>query len=275
MTHERSSQERPRPLRRVPLRGLDDPPRARPRDAARPPGDSSLATAADALADRDFAVAATPTARSPPTPRRHRRPGHRPPVRPEVGGDRRRLAPLRPRRARRDRALRRRRRRPRRPRRDRAGQVRQQPRRAPRPLRHRRRERDRPGLRAPPRAPPPGCSPTSPTPTAAGADLLARVAAACFYRAGTLAATQRRPRPRPHLADRQHPRRPARRRHRARRRPRRRPRRLRPLRRRLHRRARPPRPLAQPRLLGRRPAFAHRRRHAALRAPPPTPAWAR
>ena len=54
-----------------------------------------------------------------------------------------------------------RRRRPGRPRRDRAGQVRQQPQRAPRPLRHPDRERDRPGLRAPPRRRPvAGSSPT-------------------------------------------------------------------------------------------------------------------
>ena len=102
-------------------------------------------------------------------------------------------------------------------------------------------------------------SPTATGPTALrrlgrgphSVDLLARVHEACFYRAGTLA-LHNGASPRPHLPDRVAVRaRPLAAVARARRRPRRRPRRLRPLRRRLHRRARPRGPLAEPRLLGR------------------------
>ncbi len=215
------------------------------------PADSSLATAAGALAEPR--LRRRRPHRRPPhprRPRRRRRPRHRPPLRPGVGGDRRRLPPLRPRRARRDRVLRRRRRRPRRPRRDRGGQVRHQPRRPPRPLRHPRREHHRPGLRAPHQRAPSWVLADLVRPDAGdgapGPDLLAGVSAAAFYRAGTLESptptANGRSRPRPHLA--RPPARPA---------PRSpsppthgegrvvRPRRLRPLRRRLHRRARPPR----------------------------------
>ena len=126
----------------------------------------------------------------------------------------------------------------------------------------------------------PGSSPTlgaARRRRAAGADLARRRRRAPASTAPARSRTdERRPRHRPH------PRRPpslperaARRGHRPRRRPRRRARRLRPLRRRLHRRARPPRALAQPRLLGRRSrAFAARRRRAALAAAA-DPAWPR
>ncbi len=83
-------------------------------------------------------------------------------------------------------------------------------------------------------------------------------------------ARQRRPRDRPQPRQRRAARRAARRGQRARRGPRRRARRLRPLRRRLHRRARPRGALAQPRLLGRRPAFATPRDAARLAPRPPT-----
>ena len=74
-----------------------------------------------------------------------------------------------------------RRRRPDRARRDRAGEVRQQPQRAARPLRDRDRERHRPGLRAPPRrrallGPRRARRPLAATAAPAGADLLAGVA---------------------------------------------------------------------------------------------------
>ena len=74
---------------------------------------------------------------------------------------------------------------------------------------------------------------------AATATLLARVRAACFYRATTISADQRRAGARADARDRLGARRAADRRRRARRRPRRRARRLGPVRRRLHRRARP------------------------------------
>ena len=78
-----------------------------------------------------------------------------------------------------------RRRRPARPRRGGAGQVRQQPRRAARALRHRARERDGQRLRAPP--PRAELGPRRPRPRAAGARRRpARAASSevCFYRAG-------------------------------------------------------------------------------------------
>ena len=125
--------------------------------------------------------------------RGRRRARHRPPVRPEVGGAPSTAA----RRCSRDaeldaiERLRPRRRRADRPRRDRAGQVRQQPERPPRPLRHRDRERHRPGLRAPPQTPRRGSLADARRTAAldrAAPTSLARVDEACFYRAGTLAA---------------------------------------------------------------------------------------
>ena len=90
-------QGRPRPLRRVPLRGVDDPPRASPSEMQPShPADSSSRSPPSTLADARLR-------RRRPTPtgpldardaRRRRRARHRPPLRPEVGGDRqRRLAP--------------------------------------------------------------------------------------------------------------------------------------------------------------------------------------
>ena len=87
-------------------------------------------------------------------------------------------------------------------RRDRAGQVRQQPERPPRPLRHRGRKRHRPGLRAQPQRPLLGARRPrrrlrerqrrrwrrrASTEGPHSVDLLARVHEACFYRSGTLA----------------------------------------------------------------------------------------
>ncbi len=113
-----------------------------------------------------------------------------------------------------------------------------------------------------------------------GGDLLARVNAVCLYRATTISATQRRACARPHARVRIGSRRAADRRLRARRRPRRRARRLRPVRRRLHRRARPPRAVAQPRLLGGPPARTARRiwpvrGHRDGHGPEHDPEWAR
>ena len=240
-------------------RGVDHPPRAGGADAARPPR-GLLLRARRRRARRPRLRRHRPTPTRPLT--RETLAGadvarHRPSLRPQVGGDHQRRPPDPPRRrARRHRRVRPRRRRAHRPRRDRAGQVRQQPERPPRPLRHRGRERHRPGLRAPPqRAPSLGPRRRS-TRTASDAaegrvDLLARVARGLLLPRRHARAPQRRPRPRPHLRHRRPAGRAARRRHTARRRPRRRPRRLRPLRRRLHRRARPRGPLAEPRLLGR------------------------
>ena len=199
---------------------MDHPPRGRRARCSPPtPADSSLARAAAALAEREFEVAAhtagpldrrrrspTPPCSSSPTP--PTRSGRRP-------STAARRCSTRP-RSTRSSAFVARRRRPDRPRRDRAGQVRQQPQRAARPLRHRR-------SRTPPSRTtstttatrPPGSSPRSATPPAslpAGADPLAGVAAACFYRAGTLARRQRRPRDRPRAPDRLDPERAARRR---------------------------------------------------------------
>ena len=208
------------------------------------PADASLAAAAAALARRDFDVAANDSRRA-----RRRRRSPTPtcsssPIPPSPGGSRR---PASASRASSDAEidaiarLGRGRRRADRPRRDRAGQVRQQPQRAARPLRHRDRERDRPGLRAPPRRraeldprqpdpPPPAAAPTRspasarPASTAPGRSrssnggrVLARTLASAV-----VARTRR-----------------SRRSTTPRRRPRRRARRLRPVRRRLHRRARP------------------------------------
>ena len=59
------------------------------------PGDASLAAAADALAQRDFEVALQRHRPAHRAARRHRPPGHPPPLRPQVGGNHQhRLAPL-------------------------------------------------------------------------------------------------------------------------------------------------------------------------------------
>ena len=258
---------RPRALRRVPLRGVDDPPRGRrarcsprtrptPRSPA-PPRRSPSATSrsprtTDGPLDADDA-------------RRGRRARHRPSLRPEVGGrpvDGELAAARAPPRSTRSRRF-----------------VRgggglivlgetEQDKYGNNlndllaPLRRRDRERDRPGLRAPPRrravlgarrARRPARRPR------AGADPLAGVDEACFYRAGTLALEQRRPGRSPARSPTASP-----------------PdaplaavaehgagrvvvaRRLRPVRRRLHRRPRPRGALAQPRLLGGRAGVRRR-----------------
>ena len=215
-----SAEDSPRSLRRVPLRGVDDPPGAGSADAALPPGrllagggrsDPRLARlrgrCAHRRADRSRGAG------------RRRRAGHRPSLRSQVGAHRRRrLAQARRRRDRGDRALRPRRRRADRPRRDRAGQIRQQPQRAAGAIRRRGRERHRAGLRAPSRGaglgdgrPHPGerRRPRPPGPGRGGL-LLPR-------RDGL--AGQRRTGDRPHPRDRRPPGRPTRRGHRARRRP--------------------------------------------------------
>ena len=231
------------------------------------PEDSSYAIAAGKLADRDFEVipnADRPLTRE--TPRGRRRPRHRPPLRPQVGGDHQ-LRPPRSarRRARRARGVRPRRRRAHRPRRDRAGQVRQQPERPPRPLRHRDRERAPSRTTSTTTAPPRGCSRPR---TARQRTVRRRPDASAEAAASTSLARVERGLllPRRHARPPQRRRRPIARTFADRRRrpsaplaavaehgdgPRRRPRRLRPLRRRLHRRARQRGPLAEPRLLGR------------------------
>ena len=155
------------------------------------PGDSSLARAAEALAEREFEVVAhTDGPLDAAALADAVRARHRPPLGPEVGGHRqRRLAAARAGRDRRDRVLRPRRRRPDRPRRDRGGQVRRQPQRAPRPVRPRDRQRHAPGLRPPsPRRAVMGARGARARRRPADADVLAGVDAACFYRAGALAA---------------------------------------------------------------------------------------
>ena len=165
------------------------------------------------------------------------------------------------RRDRRDRRLGRGRRRADRARRDRAGQVRQQPQRAARPLRHRDRERDRPGLRAPPRRRAeldprrPRSAPTAAAPTRSPASARPASTGPARSRSATAAAILARTFPSasapdaPLAAVTSHGAGP-----------RRRPRRLRPLRRRLHRGARPRGLLGQPRLLRGRAGVRLRRR---------------
>ena len=267
---------------RTPRRGRSAP-RSPARFSPRHPDDSSLARAADALTEREFEVAAHTDRSARPARRSPTPPCSSSPTPPTRSG-RRPWTAARPcstrRRDRGDRGVRPRRRRADRARRDRAGQVRQQPQPPARPLRHRDRAADRPGLRAPSRRRPildprltrrpsrhPRNSPPAPTRSPASS-------AACFYRAGVLEHAKRRPRDRPLAADRFGPERTARRRRSSTA-----PgrvvvtRRLRPLRRRLHRRPRPRGPLAQPRLLGGPARVRRPPTPSPLRRPPVDPAW--
>ena len=184
---------RPRPVRRSPQRGVDDPSGARARDAAGAPRRlRPTRSPPQALAARDFVVvgqrrraADERTLEScdvlviahPSDPAWERTTG--------IGSPR-----LSDERARRDRELRGARRRPDRARRDRAGQVRQQRQRAAGDVRPAPGQRHRAGLRALPRAPRAGSSPSS-----ARAGAVAR--ATCWPGSTRRACTGRRRSPRP------------------------------------------------------------------------------